>query len=161
MTPSKTDQPPRFVVQCAKGKGWKSLVVEESQALGERAFREVVKVKPRGYFRLIRLDYNPDSDYGGQEFNWKLLALHDPRKGADGSSRRGRRDSGRRRPGEKVPVPLTLYGLAILLGLALAVVLYLLYGPPLTSLFKPPPPAPAALPVPLRQPPASSQPGRP
>jgi len=143
MGASKADQPPRFVVQCAKGKGWKTLVVEEDQGLGERAFREVVKVNPKGYFRLIRLDYNPKSDYEGQEFNWKLLQLHDPKKGSGGSGRKGRGDSGwrRRKPGEKVPVPVRLYGLAVALGAALAVVLFLLYGPPLTS--QPPPPPPA------------------
>ena len=141
MAASRAAQPPRFVVQCAKGKGWKSLVVEEDQSLAERAFREVVKVNPKGYFRLIRLDYNPEADYEGQEFNWKLLQLHDPKKGAGGSGRNSRGDSGRRRkPGEKVPVPIRLYGVAIVLGVALALVLFLLYGPPLTS--QPPPPTP-------------------
>ena len=123
MAASRADQPPRFVVQCAKGKGWKTLVVDEDQALGERAFREVVKVNPRGYFRLIRLDYNPNSDFEGQEFNWKLLQLHDPKKGAGG---KGRGDSRWRRPGERVPVPIRLYGLAVALGVVLAVVLFLL-----------------------------------
>ena len=142
MAASRTEQPPRFVVQCAKGKGWKTLVVDEDQGLGERAFREVVKVNPRGYFRLIRLDYNPKSDFEGQEFDWKLLQLHDPKKGQGGASGKASRDSRRhrRQPGEKVPVPVRLYGVALLLGALLAVALYLLYGPPLTA----PPPVPAA-----------------
>ena len=142
MSGSKADQPPRFVVQCAKGKGWKTLVVDENQAVSERAFREVVKVKPKGYFRLIRLDHNPESDYGGHEFNWKLLKLHDPGKKGGG----GRGDSGwrRRRPGERVPLPMWLYGLAIAAGVVLAVLLFLIYGPPLTAEPLVPPPGPPA-----------------
>jgi len=130
MAASRAEQPPRFVVQCAKGKGWKTLVVDESQPAAERAFREVVKVNPRGYFRLIRLDDNPEADFEGQEFSWKLLQLHDPKKGGSGggSSRRPARKSG-----ERVGIPLKLYGLALVLGALLAVALYLVYGPPLTG----------------------------
>ncbi len=109
-------QPPRFVVQCAKGKGWKTLVVDESAPAAERAFREVVKVNPKGYFRLIRLDYNPKADFEGMEFDWKLLLLHDPKKGAAAGPRR----RAQRTPGERVPIPLRLYGFALLLGSILA-----------------------------------------
>ena len=153
MAASRAEQPPRFVVQCAKGKGWKSLVVEEDQGLCERAFREVVKVNPRGYFRLIRLDYNPKSNFEGQEFDWKLLQLHDPKKGSAGTGGKKPGDSGarRRKPGEKVPVPIRLYGLAMVLGVALAALLYLLYGPPLKP-HSPPPPSISA---------PGGQPGRP
>jgi hypothetical protein len=116
-------QPPRFVVQCAKGKGWKTLVVDESPPAAERAFREVVKVNPKGYFRLIRLDYNPKAEVEGMEFNWKLLLLHDPKKGAVSSDARGRRGQ---RPNERVPIPIRLYGTALLLGtlMALAAILW-------------------------------------
>ena len=147
MAASKADHPPRFVVQCAKGKGWKSLVLDENQSIAERAFREVVKVKPKGYFRLIRLDHNPNADYDGLEFKWKLLELHDPKRKKGGSGWRGWADSGwrRRKPGEKVPIPLWLYILAIAAGLVLAVVLFVVYGPPLT---REPPPVPAVQAVP-------------
>ena len=142
MAASKADHPPRFVVQCAKGKGWKTLVVEEDLGRGERAFREVVKVKPKGFFRLIRLDHNPEADYGGREYNWRLLRLHDPRP-RDGSGRSGGRGAGWwrwwLRRGERMPLPVWLYGLAIRAGATGAVVLFLLYGPPLTP--EPPPPA--------------------
>ena len=130
MATPRPDQPPRFVVQCAKGKGWKTLVVDESQPAAERAFREVVKVNPRGFFRLIRLDDRPDAEIEGQEFSWKLLQLHDPRKG--GGGRAGNRPAGKRR--DKVRVPLKLYGAALLLGAVLALVAYLLYGPPAAGL---------------------------
>jgi hypothetical protein len=116
-------QPPRFVVQCAKGKGWKTLVVDESPPAAERAFREVVKVNPKGYFRLIRLDYNPKADFEGMEFDWKLLLLHDPRKGTSAAA--GRRPR-RQTPGERLAIPIRLYGVALLLGsiLALAAILW-------------------------------------
>ncbi len=129
MGEAKAGQPPRFVVQCAKGKAWKTLVVEEDQGLGERAFREVVKVNPRGYFRLIRLDYNPASNFEGQEFDWKLLNLHDPKKGRSGGGAGRGQDRRRRGPKEKVPVPFRLYAVAVVLGVILAALLYLLYGP--------------------------------
>ena len=131
MGESKAAQPPRFVVQCAKGKAWKTLVVEEDQGLGERAFREIVKVNPRGYFRLIRLDYNPASRFEGQEFDWKLLQLHDPKKGQSATNGTARRSLGQIKPGpkEKLPVPLRLYALAVMLGVMLAMILYLVLGP--------------------------------
>ncbi len=133
MAASKTEQPPRFVVQCAKGKAWKTLVVEEDQAVSERALREIIKIKPRGYFRLIRLDYNPKADYEGQEFDWKLLQLHDPRKGGTSAGKDRATAKRRRRPRESVPIPIRLYGLALVLGAVLAVMLFLLYGPPLSG----------------------------
>ncbi len=123
MAPPTPPQPPRFVVQCAKGKGWKTLVVDESPPAAERAFREVVKVNPKGYFRLIRLDYNPKADFEGMEFDWKLLLLHDPKKGVAVSATLPR---GRRTPGERVSIPIRLYGVALLFGaiLALATLLW-------------------------------------
>ncbi len=121
MAASKADQPPRFVVQCAKGKSWKTLVVDESSTAAERAFKEIVKVKPRGYFRLIRLDYNGKADAEGLEFDWKLLALHDPRKGAA--------KAGERPSKERVPIPLRLYGLALIGGLLLALLALLWFHP--------------------------------
>jgi hypothetical protein len=128
MSATKPPQPPRFVVQCAKGKGWKTLVVEESPPAAERAFREVVKVNPKGYFRLIRLDYNPKADFEGMEFDWKLLQLHDPKKGAAAATAlpAGKRGT-RQGSGERVPIPVRLYGFALLLGsvLALAAILWL------------------------------------
>ncbi len=122
------EQPPRVVVQCAKGKGWKTLVVDESSDAAERAFREVVKVNPRGYFRLIRLDYNPKAEVGGLEFDWKLLRLHDPKKGPDKAGRRAKTKAPRP-PGERPPIPLRLYGIALALGSVLALLGILWFRP--------------------------------
>ncbi len=103
-------------------------MVEESPPAAERAFREVVKVNPKGYFRLIRLDYNPKADFEGMEFDWKLLQLHDPKKGAAAATAlpAGKRGT-RQGSGERVPIPVRLYGFALLLGsvLALAAILWL------------------------------------
>lgn len=130
MAAGRAVAPPRFVVQCAKGKGWKTLVVDESQPAAERAFREVVKVKPRGFFRLIRLDDNPEAEINGQDFSWKLLQLHDPR-GPNHRPTQGRspNPTAAGKPGERVGVPVKLYLIALVLGAFGAVVLYLLYGP--------------------------------
>ena len=151
MVPSTPVPPPRFVVQCAKGKGWKTLVVDENQAAAERAFHEVVKVKPKGFFRLIRLDDKPDAEVEGQEFTWKLLTLHDPRKGPetgftgavsvaaatrDASRHRVRQPIGRapsrQSPGQsrsdRVRIPFRLYATALVMGVVLAVLAYLRYG---------------------------------
>ena len=131
MPATRPDQPPRFVVQCAKGKGWKTLVVDDSQPAAERAFREVVKINPRGFFRLIRLDDRPDAEIEGQEFSWKLLHLHDPRKsGVNARPAAGGRPA---KSQNKMRWPLRLYGLAILLGLLLALLAYLVYGPALNG----------------------------
>ncbi|MEI8393428.1 MAG: hypothetical protein WCF85_01740 [Rhodospirillaceae bacterium] len=150
MGESEAEQPPRFVIQCAKGKGWKTLVVDESQPTAERTFREVVKVNPRGFFRLIRLDDKPGSEFAGQEFNWRLLQLHDPRTQNGGSAptesklvksspakapakpaAKSGRKSERKSAPERARIPLRLYGFAVLCGAILAVGLYLIYGPPL------------------------------
>ncbi len=152
MAASSPQRPPRFVVQCAKGKGWKTLVVDESQPAAERAFHEVIKVNPKGYFRLIRLDDSPEPDFEGENFSWKLLQLHDPKKGGvqggvqggvatapinRPARRHGPNKRRIRRQGEKVAIPLRLYILALILGAIAAVALYLLHGPsPMVGLGK-------------------------
>jgi hypothetical protein len=123
MAASNASQPPRFVVQCAKGRGWKTLVADFDPAAAEAAFREVVKINPRGCFRLIRLEHKPEDEGEGMAFDWKLLALHDPRtRGATPHRRRAR---------EKLPLPWRLYLLVALLGAILAALLYLALGPEL------------------------------
>lgn len=105
--------PPRYAVQRAAGKGWKTFFVDQTQDKADATFREVVRLNPRGYFRLIRLDHQAEADFDGMEFNWKLLALHDPRAGGGPPPRTAR---------ERVPIPLRLYVGVILAGILLALV---------------------------------------
>ncbi|CAK0777428.1 conserved hypothetical protein [uncultured Gammaproteobacteria bacterium] len=138
-SPPPSPQPTRFAVQFAKGKGWKTMYVHESPEAATQAFHEAIKVKPKGFFRLVRLDPN-SQDGQDLDFTWKLLALHDPRKGgisgvaALASStvprpvRRPIRRPGKPRPGERVGIPFSVYVVMLGLGAALAVVLYMFLG---------------------------------
>ena len=140
----KSDQPPHYAVQCAKGKGWKTLAVDLNRSVGEVTFREVIKIKPKGTFRLIRLEHNAEAEYGGREYNWRLLKLHDPHKRFRAQQTEADKPGWWQRWfGERIPLPMWLYGLAVLAGLVLAVVLYIVYGPPLDA-----PPAPPPVPPP-------------
>lgn len=152
-SPPRPPQPTRFAVQFAKGKGWKTMYVQESREAATFAFHEAIKVKPKGFFRLVRLDPN-SRDGTDLDFTWKLLALHDPRKGGitvfedDGSqiltpapmasggvaaarpvasAVRPRPRSGHREK-ERVGIPLSVYALMLVLGAVVAVTLYLVLG---------------------------------
>ncbi len=78
MPPNRPPQPTRFAIQKARGKGWKTLEVGEELPHAKARFEAMIGVNPRAYFRLIQLDYNPDSGYDGMEFNWTLIELYDP-----------------------------------------------------------------------------------
>lgn len=128
MPPSPKPQPIRYAIQKARGKGWKTLEVGEELAQAEARFNLMVKVNPRAYFRLIQLDYNPDSTYEGMEFNWTLIHLHDPtRKGVHGPAR-GKPAKTVRRGKEKVRVPLRFYLTVIALGVVAGLLAYWRYG---------------------------------
>ncbi len=122
--PSRPPQLPRFAIQKARGKGWKTLEVGEDLAHAEARFELMLGVNPRAYFRLIRLEYSPDSAYGGMEFNWTLVRLHDPNKsGAEvGKAKPGRQHK------EKVPLPWRFYGAVVLIGLLIGAFAYLHWG---------------------------------
>lgn len=132
MPPNAKPQPTRYAIQKARGKGWKTLEVGEELAQTEARFDLMVKVNPRAYFRLIQLDYNPDTTYEGMEFNWTLIRIHDPTKPAAGSPPRGR-PAGKpavkvRRGKEKVRVPLRFYLTVVVLGALVGLLAYLRYG---------------------------------
>ncbi|AWK88975.1 hypothetical protein [Azospirillum thermophilum] len=130
MPSSRPPQPPRYAIQKARGKGWKTLEVGEDPDQAKARFDLMVSVNPRAYFRLIRLDYNDQSDYQGMEFNWTLIELHDP-------TRKGARPPAARKPsakaprtGEKVGLPLRFYLAVILIGALVGGLAYLRYGLP-------------------------------
>lgn len=119
-------QSTRFAIQKARGKGWTTLEVGEELPAAEARFALMVRTNPRAYFRLIELELNPDSAYGGMEFNWKLLKLHDPRNPPGAAGRKPARR--RHRPREKVPLPLRFYAGVLLTGAAVGLLLYLVWG---------------------------------
>lgn len=142
--------PARFSVQRAAGPKWKTIHLEEDDRKAFKVLKEVIRVNPRGYFRLIRLDYNKErSDHANMEFDWKLLELYDPKQGGfqkgyvpegpplpdtpAGVGGASRAKSGQAAAGEKVKPPLHLYVIACVLGLILAVLLTVLYGPDLVG----------------------------
>lgn len=129
MPPATSKQPTRFAIQKARGKGWTTLEVGEDLAHAEARFELMVKVNPRAYFRLIQLDYNPDSGYEGMEFSWTLIHLHDPGKGGRGAARKaGAGRPARRRGREKVALPVRFYLAVVLVGLLVGALVYFRYG---------------------------------
>lgn len=150
-------QQPRYAIQKARGKGWSTLEVGDALPQAEARFRLMVSVNPKAFFRLIQLDYNPESDAPGTEFNWKLLQLHDPRQAghtprvagagqassprrdtAAGAAASGGRNGGNRstaggrtrREAERVRLPWVTYGMVVALGLAAGALAYLLRAAP-------------------------------
>lgn len=139
MAKPKDQQPVRYAIQKARGKGWKTLEVGEDLPHAEARFDLMIDVNPRAYFRLVQLDYNAESDYEGMEFNWKLIHLYDPNAGV-------RRNAGPKRPApaavkgagrgagaavgatEKIKLPIRFYLGVVLIGGLLGVLLYLRYG---------------------------------
>lgn len=132
MPPSRPPQPVRYAIQKARGKGWKTLEVGEDLPTTEARFDLMVRSNPRAYFRLIKLDYNPDSTYEGMEFNWTLIHLHDPRQSGAPVKRAGTRKptaTGRiPAPKERVPIPVRVYLTVVLVGLLLGALAWLRYG---------------------------------
>lgn len=127
MASAPPDQSPRFAVQRAAGRGWKTFFVDLSLPAAESAFQEVIRINPKGFFRLVRLDPRPPSE-DGQEFKWTLIALHDPRSsGGEGGAKGGA--PGRHRPRERVRIPLRLYVWMVVIGALLAFVLLVLHHP--------------------------------
>ncbi|CAK0740972.1 putative Malectin domain-containing protein [Azospirillaceae bacterium] len=128
MSDAKEPQPPRFAVQRAAGKSWKTIYLAEEQAASTQVFHEMIRLKPTGFFRLIRLEYDPNAQEGALEFHWKLISLHDPRKSVVAKNVALQKKGRRRRSGEKTPIPLRIYLLAIVLGVVAAIALWLRLG---------------------------------
>lgn len=140
MPPSRPPQPTRFAIQKARGKGWKTLEVGEELEQTKSRFELMIGVNPKAYFRLIQLDYNPDSGYEGMEFNWTLIELYDPTQ-SNGTPRKGGRvrpaakpartaaEPGRRGK-ERVRIPFRFYLAVVLIGILVGGLAYLRYGLP-------------------------------
>lgn len=129
MPQARPPQPTRFAIQKARGKGWSTLEVGEELEKAEARFDLMVKVNPRAYFRLIQLDYNPDSGYDGMEFNWKLIQLHDPSKGTPRKARRGRPAAARApKAKDRTRAPVRIYLAVMLIGLLAGALVYLRWG---------------------------------
>lgn len=143
-------QPVRYSVQRAAGPKWKTVYLDDTQTAADKVFRDMVRINPRGYFRLIRLDQNAErSDHATVAFDWKLIELYDPKKGGfvAGSGAATTADEAptaksaptRQRPvdrssraptrRDRARVPLGFYVTAVFLGVALATLVYLVYGP--------------------------------
>lgn len=124
----------KYAVQRPKGAKWETLSLVDDLGQGKAEFRNAVNLHGAGPVRLIQVDFV--SDEALADFDWRLIELHDPRKGdrpkptvVAGSERarpkpqpakgkgkgagKGRGPSG---PDEKVPVPVKTYMLAFLFG---------------------------------------------
>lgn len=136
MPSPRPQQPTRFAIQKARGKGWKTLEVGEELAHAKARFDRMVGVNPRAYFRLIQLDYNADSGYEGMEFNWTLIELYDPTQGGPVKGGRvrpapkpvaaaQRKPGSKRKAGEAVALPLRIYLAVVLIGTLAGALAYL------------------------------------
>lgn len=133
MPTPRPPQPTRFAIQKARGKGWKTLEVGEELGHAKARFDRMVGVNPRAYFRLIQLDYNADSAYEGMEFNWTLIELYDPTKGAakGGRVRPAAKPAPAAKTGRKgkaaepVALPMRVYLAVILIGTVAGALAYL------------------------------------
>lgn len=122
----------KYAVQRPKGAKWETLSLVDSLNEGKQEFRNAVGLHGAGPVRLIQVDFV--SNEALADFDWRLIELHDPRKGdrpkptvVAGSERarpknppkdRQPAPAGRngRGPDEKVPVPVKTYMLAFLFG---------------------------------------------
>ena len=129
MPPKPPPQPVRFAIQKARGKGWKTLEVNEDLVRAEARFDQMVGVNPRAYFRLVQLDHNPDADFEGMEFNWTLIHLYDPNAKTQRRPAKARRKKPRG-PKERVPLPLRFYVAVVLVGVLVGALVYLRWGAP-------------------------------
>lgn len=134
----------KYAVQRPKGAKWETLSLVDDLGRGKQEFKNAVGLHGSGPVRLIQVDFV--SDEALADFDWRLIELHDPRKGdrpkptvVAGSERSrpkggpGRSSTARHGRGrgtsvdEKVPVPLKTYVLAFLFGAVSLGVWALLY----------------------------------
>lgn len=136
----------KYAVQRPKGAKWETLSLVDDLGLGKQEFKNAITLHGTGPVRLIQVDFVNDEALA--DFDWRLIELHDPRKGdrpkptvVAGSERStkpkaqaGRNKqppTGRRARGtaadEKVPVPLKTYVLAFLFGVVSLAAWALLY----------------------------------
>lgn len=120
----------KYAVQRPKGAKWETLSLVESLNEGKQEFRNAVGLHGAGPVRLIQVDFV--SDEALADFDWRLIELHDPRKGdrpkptaVAGSERAKPKPSAKSKPtqgkahagqDEKVPIPVKTYVIAFLFG---------------------------------------------
>lgn len=120
----------KYAVQRPKGAKWETLSLVDSLNEGKQEFRNAIGLHGAGPVRLIQVDFVNDEALA--DFDWRLIELHDPRKGdrpkptvVAGSERakpkappKGKATTGKPRtgPDEKVPVPVKTYVIAFLFG---------------------------------------------
>jgi hypothetical protein len=68
----------RFAVQRAVGRAWRTLAVDRTGPGAAQRFAACVRAEPRAVFRLIEAEARDGS--GFDEFDWRLLEIHDPRR---------------------------------------------------------------------------------
>jgi hypothetical protein len=124
----------KYAIQRPKGAKWETLSLVDDLGQGKMEFRNAVSLHGAGPVRLIQVDFV--SDEALADFDWRLIELHDPRKGdrpkptvVAGSERaKPKPQPAKGKPGgpskgrgpagadEKVPVPVKTYMLAFLFG---------------------------------------------
>ncbi|OYQ34110.1 hypothetical protein CHU95_11635 [Niveispirillum lacus] len=120
----------KYAVQRPKGAKWETLSLVDDLGQGKQEFRNAVGLHGAGPVRLIQVDFV--SDEALADFDWRLIELHDPRKGdrpkptvVAGSERAKPKASAKAKaatgkagpaPDEKVPVPVKTYVIAFLFG---------------------------------------------
>ncbi len=124
----------KYAIQRPKGAKWETLSLVDDLGQGKIEFRNAVNLHGAGPVRLIQVDFV--SDEALADFDWRLIELHDPRKGdrpkptvVAGSERaKPKPQPAKGKPGgpskgrgpagqdEKVPVPVKTYMLAFLFG---------------------------------------------
>lgn len=124
-------QPVQYAVQRPKGTKWETLALVDDAALAQREYRAAVsRMGHLTFVRLIQVQFKTSDVLA--DYDWRLIELHDPLNRKDrpnlkpvAASRRGgtkwqpgAKDNPirRRRPGERVPIPLRMYVLAFILG---------------------------------------------
>lgn len=68
----------RFAVQRVVGRGWRTVSVHPGRVPAAERFAACVREEPRAVHRLIEAEAGDGGRF--QEFDWRLLELHDPRR---------------------------------------------------------------------------------
>jgi hypothetical protein len=133
----------KYAVQKPKGAKWETLSLVDDIRQGQAEFRTAVEQHGKAPVRLIQVDFTEDEALA--DFDWHLIELHDPNKGArprptvvagreraQKSQKAGRKPAtnppqpghpkGKAKPGEKVPVPYKSYIAAFLFGVVAIIV---------------------------------------
>ncbi|SNS16045.1 MULTISPECIES: hypothetical protein [unclassified Azospirillum] len=135
----------KYAVQKPKGAKWETLSLVDDLRQGQAEFRTAVELHGKTPVRLIQVDFTGDEALA--DFDWHLIELHDPNKGARprptvvAGRERGQkppkpgrkpppaspqpatsRTKGPPGPGEKVPVPYKTYVAAFLFGVLAIIV---------------------------------------